>query len=58
MATGSGDHTTATEGYSNAQTTTNYKHSMQMSASFILGDEDWRQIIYQREAKVNPAFAD
>jgi len=37
-----------------AKETTNYKHSMQLSASMFLGDENPDQVIYEREAKINP----
>jgi hypothetical protein len=39
----------------NAKNTTNYRHSMQISASLFLGDENIDNIIYVREAPSNPA---
>ena len=32
----------------------NFKHRMQLSASMFLGDENPNQVIYEREAKINP----
>jgi len=37
-----------------ARDTKNFKHSMQLSASMFLGDENPSHVIYEREAKVNP----
>ena len=49
-----GSYGLLTELTGNVNMTTNYRHSMQLSASMFLGDENPDQVIYEREAKINP----
>jgi len=46
--------TSLSAGQANAKQTTNFRHSMQLSASMFLGDENPDQVLYEREARVNP----
>ena len=44
----------AASAFETASLEPNFKHRMQVSASLFLGDENPHQVIYEREAKINP----